>query len=177
MESNIVINDPIVIPLKGQWFENGYYVYVVVTDFQNEKYFYVGMTGDRKHIMARSPFYRMSGHFQLRNSTQNQIIKGIERVLGISGSNNEVIKTMDFTYYAWKLRDFYPEINSELHHSNRIVAEKVESQLIKFCQEKFGKEKMFNHQVSRKDFAGYEKVSQSIMNQLLDKIELPKDGE
>ncbi|MGV0938798.1 hypothetical protein [Empedobacter falsenii] len=177
MANNLIISDPIVIPLKGEWFENAYYVYVVVICYQNEKYYYVGMTGDRKHIMARSPFYRMSGHFQLNNSTQNQIIKGIERVLGVKGSNNEVLKTMNFTYYAWKTNDFSPDITSELHHTNRVIAEKIESQLIKMCQETFGEDKVFNHHVSRKDFKGFEAQSKQIMDQLLAKIELPNDGE
>ena len=177
MNSFLEIGEPIVIPLQSNWFENGYYVYTVVINYQNENYFYIGMTGDRKHVIARSPFYRMSGHFQLGKSTQNQIIKGIERVFSVSAKDDNVLTAMNFTYYAWKIKPFVNSITSEEHHLNRIVTEKIESNLIVLCQQHFGTEKVFNYNKSRKDFTGYETETKNIFNQLLAKIELPKDGE
>jgi hypothetical protein len=76
---------PVVIEIQPEWFRHAYYVYFVTLLDDDRRMVYVGMTGDRKHRMARSPFYRMAGHFnQLSTSTENQIIKGIREHCDIS---------------------------------------------------------------------------------------------
>lgn len=78
----LLIPEPIIMELNPDWFKSGYYVYVVTIHYKRKKYFYVGMTGDRHHITARSSFYRMNGHFIRGKSTQNQIVQEIENKLG-----------------------------------------------------------------------------------------------
>lgn len=66
------------ISFKPEWFQSGYYVYVLTVKHEDKgTFYYVGQTGDRKHNSARSPFYRLMGHFSPYKSTDNQLVKGI----------------------------------------------------------------------------------------------------
>jgi hypothetical protein len=153
--------------LQPEWFQNGYYVYVVVLTYKRKNYFYIGMTGDRKHTVARSPFYRMGGHFMLGTSTQNQIIKGIENKLGIVvKDDSDILCKMNITYYAWLINPYFKNISKEEHHRKRDIGEKIESALIVQCKAAFSEENVFNKTLSRKDFVGYELYASKILEQL-----------
>jgi len=94
-----LIPPPAVITLEPVWFEMGYYVYIVMMRRDKEKYFYVGMTGDRQHETARSPFYRMAGHFsRLASSTQNQVIKALKNYWPKEDLDSLLLK-VEFSYY------------------------------------------------------------------------------
>lgn len=162
----IELKAPVIIHLQPEWFQNGYYVYVVTIKFNDEIYYYIGMTGDRNHTVARSPFYRMSGHFSTRKSTENQIVKGIERTFGASVKDDNVLTKMSFTYYSWMIQPFHKDIDKMKHHENRVAAEKIESGLIVKCRNGFGTERVFNHQLSRKDFTGFETEVGQMFEQL-----------
>ena len=64
---------------KGSDLESTYGVYIIFIKDKNDNpiYFYVGQTGDAKHISARSSFYRIAAHLSYTKSTQNQIFKAI----------------------------------------------------------------------------------------------------
>lgn len=131
-----MIGDPTIIELKPEWFKPGYYVYIVVMAYKRSKYYYVGMTGDRKFTTARSPFYRMSGHFvQIKSSTQNQVIKGIREKFG-NKNIDKILVQSTFTYYCYLIDEFI-DGQKDLHKSKRKRAEKVESWLIKQFWERF----------------------------------------
>lgn len=66
------------ISFNPEWFQSGYYVYVLTIKHKDKRtFYYVGQTGDRKHNSARSPFYRLMAHFSPYTSTDNQLVKGI----------------------------------------------------------------------------------------------------
>lgn len=67
------------IRYDSKWFEPGYYVYVIRVHHKTKgTFYYAGQTGDRNHVSARSPFYRMNGHFiPYESATDNQMFKGL----------------------------------------------------------------------------------------------------
>lgn len=138
-----VIPDPIEITLDPSWFEMGYYVYIVVITNQRQHYFYVGMTGDRKHLTARSPFYRMSGHFSLsKKSTENQIVRFLRKKWPNTDPSN-LLSKLRIKYYAYPMASF---VNGDTlkHHQKRKFAEMIEACLIKQLKETFGRESVVN---------------------------------
>jgi len=72
------------ITIEGNQLKSIYAVYVIELTHQNEKYYYIGQTGDAHYIAARPPFSRISGHLEnTKRSTQNQIYKFIINKLDI----------------------------------------------------------------------------------------------
>ena len=73
--------EQIVINFNPEWYQSAYYVHVLTIVHKTKgAYYYVGQTGDRKHVSARSPFYRLMGHFNTYNfskSTDAQLVKGL----------------------------------------------------------------------------------------------------
>ena len=158
---------PVIMELQPGWFQMGYYVYVVLIRYKGKRYYYIGMTGDRNHLTARSPFYRMSGHFIIGNSTQNQTIRGIEAKIGIKVKDNyQALCDMKFTYYSWMVRPFQQGVDKEIHQSNRVFTEKIESGLIKKCLHEFGSEYVFNSKQSRKEIGGAENDINQLFKQI-----------
>jgi len=167
--SNLSFSDPIEICLKPEWFKMGYYVYVVVIKSKGGMYFYVGMTGDRKHKIARSPFYRMSGHFMLGKSTQNQIIKGLKNFQKKKITSDSLCK-MEFTYYNYLIHSYKENIKEKTHHKCRRDAEIIESYLIDKLKAEFGKSNVFNKYKSAKETGKYKLFSERIFVDLIKRI-------
>lgn len=115
------------IGLQPEWFCHAYYVYFVTMLDDDRRMVYVGMTGDRKHWMARSPFYRMAGHFnQLSASTENQVIKGIREYCNIDDIDQaglvRKLEELKITYHAYPLAPFEFGVSKEEHTPLRIAA-------------------------------------------------------
>ncbi len=161
--------EPTIISLKSEWFKMGYYVYVVVMTYRKQRYFYIGMTGDRKHITARSPFYRMSGHFMLGKSTQNQIIKGLRKQLGIEEITDTLLCEVEFTYYAYLLNEF-DKTDEKGHHLKRKYGEQVESCLIAKMKEDSSLGIVFNDSGSVLDYKNVLEEAQDILFDLKERI-------
>lgn len=72
---------PLEISFNPEWFQSGYYVYVIsIKHISRGMFYYIGQTGDRKHVAARSPFYRLMGHFNtyyLKKGTDAQMVQGL----------------------------------------------------------------------------------------------------
>lgn len=98
------------ITIKGSDLESTYGVYIILIKDAKEKptHYYVGQTGDAKHISARSAFYRIAAHLGYSKSTQNQLFKGIKDHLEIpdDAESREVRKKVE----AW-LKDKTLEIH------------------------------------------------------------------
>ena len=74
------IKNKLEINYDSEWFTSRYYVYVIMIEVAKDLYFYVGQTGDRHHIAARSPFYRLWGHFNpynLKKGTDSQLMSSL----------------------------------------------------------------------------------------------------
>jgi len=142
------------INFDSEWFQSGYYVYVIsITHVSKGNYYYVGQTGDRKHVSARSPFYRLMGHFNpynLKNGTDSQLIKGLinNNLIELPSDNKstricieEAIQNKSIiinpTYF--KISDF----DKADHSSKRENVEEIESALIKLFSDK--KLRLFNN--------------------------------
>lgn len=132
---------PMEISFNADWFKSGYYIYILTIEHKEKGvFYYVGQTGDRKHVAARSPFYRLMGHFNtynIKSGTDNQLVKGlIDNNLIDEPSLNknaricveEAIQSGTVTikahYYA--ISDF----DSANHKAKRIFVEEVELALI-----------------------------------------------
>jgi hypothetical protein len=165
----LLIPEPTIIELQPEWFKMGYYVYIVLIQYKSKKYFYIGMTGDRKYKTARSPFYRMGGHFsQLKSSTQNQIIKGLQNKLSIDDVET-ALPNMRFTYYSY-LIDLFDRKDTSTHHVKRKRAEQIESSLIKKMKAQFKDDSIFNKKVSRKKFEEGEIISNQLFEDFKTRI-------
>lgn len=137
-----VLEDKLQINFDANWFKSRYYVYVITVVHSLKTFYYIGQTGDRKYTAARSPFYRLWGHFNPYNSksgTDSQLIKSLfkkgilEDVEGIS--KRQVIDKALFEKKISIATSFYPIeefINDEAieHQRKRQVAEAVETALI-----------------------------------------------
>jgi len=68
----------ICIELPGAQFRRAYLLYVIEICHKQDKYFYVGQTGDNNYPTARPAFRRLSGHLEdIGKSTQNQVYRHI----------------------------------------------------------------------------------------------------
>ena len=72
----------LLIELDGAHFKRQYLLYIVEINHQNERFFYIGQTGDRKYTTARPAFRRLAGHFDdSGTSTQNQVYRYIGQTI------------------------------------------------------------------------------------------------
>ena len=68
------------IEISGQFLLAGFSIYLIEIIKEDEKWFYVGMTGDNHYQSARSAFHRLAGHLELNpKSTQNQTWKYLKQ--------------------------------------------------------------------------------------------------
>lgn len=120
-----------VFMLEGKYFRRQYLLYIVEIAHGNDKYYYIGQTGDNKYTTARPVFRRLAGHLEdVGGSTQNQIYRYLAvEVLGISDASkkdsafDEKIKQAVEDYlvgstirmYAYPLQPFVPRIEHSQH--------------------------------------------------------------
>ena len=72
------------LEIPGSFLVPGFCIYVLEIKKGNEKWFYIGMTGDPHYPSARAAFHRISGHLELsKRSTQNQLRIALKEKLGI----------------------------------------------------------------------------------------------
>ena len=66
------------IEIPGAQFRRFYLLYVIEILHEQERFYYVGQTGDNNYVTARPPFRRLAGHFEdIGRSTQNQVYRSI----------------------------------------------------------------------------------------------------
>jgi hypothetical protein len=120
-----------ILMLEGKHFQRQYLLYIVEITHGNDKYYYVGQTGDNNYITARPAFRRLAGHLEdVGRSTQNQIYRYLAvEILGISeaarkdSTFDEKIKQAVEDYlvgstvkmYVYSLQPFIPDIEHSQH--------------------------------------------------------------
>ena len=150
----------IVIDGKIQ-FKKSYLIYIIELNHNNEnKYYYIGQTGDRNYITARPPFLRLAGHLNSqKSSTENQIYKGIaEKILKLNWNKKDELKEKvnDFlihtiiTMSIFSIMDFDNNIDKKGHEENRIKTEEIENELILKFIEKYGNDNIINKKYNKK---------------------------
>lgn len=149
------------LEINGEFFQSGYAVYIVEITRGTKKHFYIGQTGDAHYPMARSPFYRMSGHFEYRKSTQNQIFEGLCDVLTIGKDLDEktakrkalesFLTPSTVKYHVFRLHDFeYGAENDEEHKNKRRNTLVVETALLQEFHKHYGDDLLNKNLVSFK---------------------------
>ncbi|MBI2329760.1 MAG: hypothetical protein HYU85_09075 [Chloroflexi bacterium] len=131
-----------IFELTGEHFRRRYLLYVVELSHGDDKYFYVGQTGDRKFQTARPAFPRLAAHFgDQARSTQNQIYQYVARdILGFSnqvGFNDKSKQAVEdylvgsnVRMYVYFVGLFDSTIKLEEHAENRRKVEELEKHVI-----------------------------------------------
>ena len=111
------------IELKGTLLQSKYGAYVItIHHATGGTYYYIGQSGDAKHLTARSSFYRLAAHLGYSKSTQNQVYQALTKETGITNRYDLENWMLDATIkvYFFKVADFQPmeatEANLEKHH-------------------------------------------------------------
>ena len=120
-----------ILTLEGKHFQRQYLLYILEITHGNDKYYYVGQTGDNKYTTARPAFRRLAVHLEdVGRSTQNQIYRYLAvEVLDISeaarkdSTFDEKIKQAVEDYlvgstvkmYVYPLQPFIPGIEHSQH--------------------------------------------------------------
>ena len=128
----------IVLSLNGTYLKRQYLIYVVEVAHDNERFYYIGQTGDNHHVTARPVFRRLAAHLEdVGTSTQNQIYRFIAKdILGIAKAAerktafDEQTKQMvekyltssTVTMYAYPLQPFVASVK---HLEHLEVVQKV----------------------------------------------------
>lgn len=145
--------------IEGKQFKPSYIIYIIrVSSVDGGNYFYVGQTGDRKHITARPPFRRLAGHLdEINKSTQNQLYKGIlEKILNIHVPKEEkytkeikrkvsgFLEESGIEMFVVSVKEFPKDIKEKEHKENVRHVEDIEKNVIKKFVEKFGSKCLLN---------------------------------
>src|SRR5690554_2757169 len=113
------------ITIKGSDLKSTYGVYIILIKDALEipTHYYIGQTGDAKHISARSAFYRIAAHLGYSKSTQNQLFKGIVKDQNFHNDDNREVrkkveawlkdKTLEIHFYKTDDFDFLKEGKKE----------------------------------------------------------------
>lgn len=137
------------ISFNADWFESCYSVYLLtIKKNTKEIYYYIGQTGDRKHISARSPFYRLMGHYSPYKGTDTQLVNGLIKFKLINKPEGKSLRVcLEDAFYNkhisvkadyFKIKGF----DETTHADKRMLVENVEQLLIDHFLK--NKKKLFN---------------------------------
>ncbi len=102
------------IELPGAQFKRAYLLYVIEICHGQERYFYVGQTGDNSYVTARPAFRRLSGHLDdTGQSTQNQVYRYI--AADILGHEEATSKTVFTEKLKQDVEDFLVDSTVLMH--------------------------------------------------------------
>ena len=97
------------IEFSGKDLIPGFRIYLVEIKSQEERWFYIGMTGDNHYPSARSILHRLAGHIDLKTgSTQNQLMTALKKnILQEDGQiNEEKLSKLHFKVHYWPIPGF-----------------------------------------------------------------------
>ena len=175
------IDDKLQLNYNSEWFTSRYYVYIIKIEVSKAVYHYVGQTGDRHFIAARSPFYRLWGHFNpynLSKGTDSQLMKNlfqrkifqkkdghsnrltIDRALA---KKDAVIKAQFYPIFDFE--DDNKKTNIMSHKDKRVFVEQIEKGVIEGLDPRF----LFND-LTKKGFAKIKvsKEARDISNKIVE---------
>jgi hypothetical protein len=146
------------INIEGRQLKSVYAVYVIELIHKDDKYYYIGQTGDANYISARPLFSRIGGHLEnTKRSTQNQIYKFIIKKLGISVpsgakdyAREDKAKVEEFlfrshiTMHIYPLIEFNYMLTKEEHRSRRNQVLELEKQIIHLFEQ--ANKNIINHE-------------------------------
>lgn len=97
------------IEFGGMALHPTFSVYLFEIEKGEDKFYYVGMTGDSHYPSARSILHRLAGHIDLgKKSTQSQFIKGLKKVVfeGEEKLKAEDWETLHIKLHHWPIPGF-----------------------------------------------------------------------
>ena len=140
------IKNKLQLNYDSEWFTSRYYVYVIKIEVAKDIYYYVGQTGDRHFIAARSPFYRLWGHFNpynLKKGTDSQLMSSLFKRKIFRKKEGESNRLTIDRALARKdaiiKAQFYPiedfandntQISKDNHRKKRLYVEEIEKGVI-----------------------------------------------
>lgn len=156
------------INIEGQQqFKSSYLLYIVeIINKNTGHYFYIGQTGDRNAITARSAFRRLAGHFSDQgHSRENQVYRQIaEKILKDNNVTKKGVfppiikkKVSDFLtnskvkMHAFPILDFSGSETKLQHKNNRRFLEKIEKEVIKKIMKINGTDRILNKRLLLSD--------------------------
>jgi hypothetical protein len=99
------------IEFSGLALHPTFSIYLFEIKEGEEKFFYVGMTGDGHYPSARSILHRLAGHIDLGiKSTQSQFMKGLKNV-DFGGKETMTVEdweTINIKLHHWPISGFEP---------------------------------------------------------------------
>ena len=121
----------LLLSIEGKHFERQYLLYIIECTHGEDKYYYIGQTGDPKHTTARPTFRRLTAHLEdSGRSTQNQVYRYLAvEVLGISYAAKknsafdkktkqaveDYLVKSNVKMYAYPLQPFVPSVEHSQH--------------------------------------------------------------
>lgn len=158
--------------LNSSWFQTAYYFYLLTLyKFNKPVLYYAGQTGDRNHVTARSPFYRLTSHLKPYNGTDSQLANAIYKAgfLNQFGYENNGYgleraffnKELEVKAAYFKLFDF----NGLEHEANRKFSEDVEQLVIR----QIPKDKLIN-KITKRKIDNFE--AEAIATRILKKLKM-----
>lgn len=155
--------------LNGDLLTSAYGVYIIeFTHPETEKIYYVGQTGDAKHISARSPFYRLAAHLQhLKSSTQNQVNKGLREEFNLESQEEfeKVLNEAILKIHFYKTDEFDFNISREQHVELRRKTLALETALLKLLNEN-DINTLNKNGVTYKDYTHMNEQAKNIINEI-----------
>lgn len=132
------------LELFGEHFRRQYLLYIIELLHGEDRYLYVGQTGDRRYTTARPAFRRLAAHFEDGSSTQNQVYSFIgDKILKLKRADNasafttgskqaieDYLASSKVRMYVYVLEPFPPAITHEEHAQKRSKVELFEKQVI-----------------------------------------------
>lgn len=126
------------VKFNAEWFESCYSVYVLTIKKGVEVFYYIGQTGDRKHISARSPFYRLMGHYSPYQGTDTQLVRGLIKNNLINIMEGKSLRVcLEEAFYNKHVEvkaDYFKvdDFDGTKHSTKRILVEQVEQVIINY---------------------------------------------
>jgi hypothetical protein len=97
------------LEFNGELLYPSFSIYLFEIFEGRNKYYYVGMTGDRHYPSARSILHRLAGHIDLtKRSRQSQLLQGINKLFGKKGEHLTLteLKTLKIKLHHWPIEGF-----------------------------------------------------------------------
>ena len=104
-----------ILKFNGSFLIPGFSIYLLEIIKGDDKFFYIGMTGDPFYPSARSGFHRLAGHLEnAERSTQNQLWVGLREKAGIIDPND--FFSLKIKMHHFPIPGFVKWSGKSLHH-------------------------------------------------------------
>lgn len=105
------------LEFNGGFLIPGFSIYLLEISKGEEKFFYIGMTGDPFYPSARSGFHRLAGHLEkAERSTQNQLWIGLKNEVGVNDVSD--FRSLKIKMHHFPVPGFIKWSGQNMHHKS-----------------------------------------------------------